>query len=143
MATNTFFPSTEADQILWLGHFSSRLPELGAICGIAESEITASQSDLSYYTWLLQFWHPAAQRHAKEATLYKQLMVGGGDASGNRPQAASIPEPPSAPAPGLQKRLFALIARIKAAAAYTEAIGHDLAIIPTSARWIIQAPITV
>ncbi|MCX7110064.1 MAG: hypothetical protein NTX45_08035 [Proteobacteria bacterium] len=35
------------------------------------------------------------------------------------------------PAPGIQKRLFSQIARIKAAASYNEAIGHDLGIIGT------------
>ncbi|MCX7107445.1 MAG: hypothetical protein NTV66_07695 [Methylococcales bacterium] len=42
-----------------------------------------------------------------------------------------IPNPPPASVPGIQKRLFSQIARIKASLNYNEAIGKDLGIIGT------------
>ena len=78
----------------------------------------------------MQEWHPATQRDAKEATAYKQLMIGGnGSGTTEYPKPTVFPNPPPAPAPGIQKRLFSQIARIKASLNYNEAIGKDLGVI--------------
>lgn len=133
MATNSFFPNSEAEQIIWLSHYLANLPTHGPVCGLSEAEVAASQTDLQYYIWLLQHWHPSLQKDAKEATAYKQLMVGGTGPASNRPQSSAIPDPPPVvPEPGLQKRLFSQIVRIKAHPGYNEAIGHDLGVIATT-----------
>jgi hypothetical protein len=133
MSTNSFFPTTQAGQIVWLSHYSLKLPINGPVCNISAEEITSTLADILYYVWLLQHWHPAVQRDAKEATAYKLLMIGGsGSDSANYPQPSIFPDPPPATAPGIQKRLFSQIARIKASLNYTETIGHDLGIIAAS-----------
>lgn len=132
MATNSFFPSSEAEQIIWLSHHLATLPSHGTDCGLSEAEVIATQTDLQYYIWLLQHWHPSIQRDAKEATAYKLLMVGGTSPASARPHSSSIPEPPPAPEPGLQKRLFSQIIRIKAHSGYNESIGHDLGVIASA-----------
>jgi len=130
MTTNTFFPRTESAQIVWLSHYSLKLPVNGPACDISAEEITHTQQDIAYWTWLLQYWHPAIQRDAKEATAHKQLMVGGiGNSSLSQPVPSQFPNPPPAPEPGMQKRLSSQIARIKASLNYTDVIGHDLGII--------------
>jgi len=133
MSTNSFFPSTEDAQIVWLSHYILKLPINGPTCGISAEEIASTQKDITYWTWVLQLWHPATQRDAKEATAHKQLMIGGiGNSSVNQPLPTPFPNPPPAPEPNIQKRLFSQITRIKASLNYTQAIGHDLGIIAAS-----------
>jgi hypothetical protein len=133
MSTNSFFPSTQAGQIVWLSHYALKLPIDGPICDISAEEITNTLADIRYYVWLLQHWHPAVRRDAKEATAYKLLMINGGSSSSaGYPQPSIFPDPPPATAPGIQKRLFSQIARIKASLNYTETIGHGLGIIAAS-----------
>ena len=133
MTTNTFFPGTESEQIVWLSHYALKLPINGPLCGITAEEITSTLVDITYWVWMLQYWHPATQRDAKESTAHKVLMITGtGSGSVTHPLPSQFPNPPPTPAPGMQKRLFSQIVRIKAGPNYTEAIGHDLGIIAAS-----------
>ena len=132
MSKNSYFPTVEAEQIIWLSHYSSKLPINGPICGIDGNEITRTQTDITTQIFILQQWHPSSQLDAKEATAHKQLILNG---TGNEPvpypQPTLFPNPPPASIPGIQKRLFSQIVRIKASLNYTEAIGKDLGIVGT------------
>ena len=133
MPTNNFFPTSEDSQLVWLSHYSLKLPVNGPICGVLADEITATQKDLSYYIWMLQNWHPATRRDALGATSYKQLMVNGtGTDNVQHPQPTLFPDAPPATTPGIQKRLFAQISRIKTNPNYTDIIGQDMGIIGIS-----------
>lgn len=133
MSSNSFFPASEDAQLVWLSHYALKLPAYGAQCGVTTDELTATQKDLSYYIWMLQSWHPATRRDAVGATSYKQLMVSGaGNDSVSHPQPTLFPDAPPATTPGIQKRLFAQIARIKTNINYTDIIGQDLGIIGIS-----------
>ena len=130
MTSNTYFPTMGADQIIWLSHYSAKLPINGPLCDIAAPEITATLLDVLYYIWLIQHWHPATQQDAKEATTYKQLMIHNlGDTIIDYPKPTIFATPPAAVKPGIQKRLFSQISRIKANIKYNEAIGQDLGIV--------------
>ena len=54
MIAISFFPSTQPGQIVWLTHYSLKLPVDGPLCGISAEEITQTQADILYYNWLLQ-----------------------------------------------------------------------------------------
>jgi hypothetical protein len=130
MSTSHFFPTTESAQIIWLTHYALQLPVNGPTCGIGNEEITNTQTDITSYFFMLQQWHPASQRDGKEFTAHKQLMIfGSGSVPLPYPQPTLFPNPPPASIPGIQKRLFSQIARIKASPNYTEVIGKDLGII--------------
>jgi hypothetical protein len=129
-STSHFFPTTESAQIIWLTHYALQLPVNGPTCGIVNEEITNTQTDITSYVFMLQQWHPASQRDGKEFTAHKQLMIfGSGSVPLPYPQPTLFPNPPPASIPGIQKRLFSQIARIKASLNYTEVIGKDLGII--------------
>ena len=133
MPFNTFFPSTHDQQIVWLSHYQLKLPINGPVCDISDQEVNDTLTDLTYYIWMLQHWHPSVQRDAKESTVYKTMMVSGsGNAKINYPQASVFPDAPPAPTPGIQKRLLGQVSRIKVSLNYTDAIGHDLGIIASA-----------
>jgi hypothetical protein len=133
MPSNSFFPTSEDAQLVWLSHYALKLPTNGSICGVSAEELTATQKDLNYYIWMLQHWHPATRRDAMSATSHKQLMVSGaGTDTVTHPQPTLFPDAPSSTTPGIQKRLFAQIARIKTNVNYTDIIGQDLGIVATS-----------
>lgn len=133
MGNQTFFPSTEATQIVWLTHYRSRITVHGPVCGIGPEEIAETLKDLDRYIWILQLWHPATQHAAREATVAKAEMIGG---SGTEPlpipTPPTFPDEPEARPPGLKKRLLNQIVRIKASAGCTDAIALDLGIVNTS-----------
>lgn len=135
MSTNSYFPSAQSAQIVWLSHYSLKLPIYGPLCGITDQELSSTQTDIAYYIWMLQHWHPSIQHDAKESTAYKIMMISETVSDGgsvNYPQPSVFPQAPAAPSPGIQKRLTSQIIRIKASSKYTEAIGHDLGIIASS-----------
>ena len=132
MTTYTYFPNACADQIIWLTQYANKLPINGPICQITTQEITDTLFDIDYYIWMLQHWHPAIQFDAREATAYKNMMINQlGHGAIDYPKPTVFMAPPTAVKPGIQKRLFSQIIRIKASINYNQAIGHDLGIIAT------------
>ena len=133
MSGGTFFPNTEAEQVVWLSHYALKIPLHGPTCRISDAEIQSTLKDIAYWVWMLQHWHPATQHDAKESTAHKLRMISGsGTGSISHPQPTVFPDPPPIPEPGIQKRLFSQIARIKAALEFDGSIGHDLGIIATT-----------
>ncbi len=133
MPFNAYFPSTHDQQIVWLSHYQLKLPINGPVCGISDQEINDTQTDLTYYIWILQHWHPSVQRDAKESTAYKALILSGsGTETINYPLPTVFSNAPPAPTPGIHKRLLSQVSRIKVSIKYTDAIGHDLGIIASA-----------
>lgn len=128
MALQSYFPTAEAERIVWLGNFRSKIATHGPNLGLSAAEITDLQADLAYYLWLLQTWNPAVQHYAQAATAYKNLIAHG---EGNPALPALTPAanmPPPRPA-GVLSRTFAQIARLKTHPGFSEAIGRDLGVI--------------
>jgi hypothetical protein len=94
MSKNSYFPTVEAEQIIWPSYYSLQLPVNGPVCGIYGNEITRTQTDITTQIFILQQWHPASQVDAKEATTHKQLMING---SGTEPMP--YPQPTLFPNP--------------------------------------------
>ncbi len=130
MANQPYFPSSEAERIVWLSNFRTKLPLHATTLGIATTEVTATIADIDFYVWLLQTWNPAVQNDALEATAYKVLIgTGSGTVLVPLPTAAVFTQPPAVRLPGVLPRLFMLVQRIKLSTGYNEAIGQDLDII--------------
>ena len=114
MYNSSFFPITEADQVIWLSHYALRLPVMGPICGISPEEITSTLDDIACHIWLMQTWHPALQNDAKKATNFKRHIIE--DSSSEiepYPLASVFTDAPKIVAPGIKKRLLNQVARIK------------------------------
>ena len=132
MTANSFYPSNEADQIVWLSNYAAKLPANGSVCDISDDEITRTQTEITYQIWLLKEYRPAARHDYAETNAFVALMLNGGDGDSTKhPSPSTFPAPPPIPAPGIQKRLFSQIARIKASTHYNEDVGRNLNIIST------------
>jgi hypothetical protein len=130
MAKQHFFPTDEGSRIQWLRNYEQKFPIHAPSLGMA-GEVGSTLLDITYALWLLETWHPAIQKDAKEASSYKKYMLDAPPA-GEPPAPApvgSVFAPPGLVIPGIFKRLFAQIARIKLQPGYTRAIGEDLGII--------------
>ncbi|MEY3788979.1 MAG: hypothetical protein RLZ75_3187 [Pseudomonadota bacterium] len=75
MSKNSYFPTVEAEQIIWLSYYSLQLPVNGPVCGIYGNEITRTQTDITTQIFILQQCHLASQVNATEATAHKQLII--------------------------------------------------------------------
>ncbi len=132
MANQPYYPVTEAAQIQWLNNYKLKIPTYGASVGILSVELASTNYDLLFYVWILETWNPAIQNDAQAATAYKKL-IGQSPATGVPstpiPPASTFASPPTVTTPGVLKRLFNQIVRIKASPAYTPAMGQDLQII--------------
>ncbi len=135
MYNNSFFPVTEADQVIWLSHYALRLPIMGPLCDISPEEITSTLEDINCHTWLMQTWHPATQSDAKKSTSFKRHIIEGDSADIEPyPLPSVFTNTPKIVTPGIKKRLLNQVARIKTNLNYSETIGHDLGIIAVASN---------
>jgi hypothetical protein len=128
MALQSYFPTAEADRIVWLSNYRAKIATHGPNLGLASQDIADIQADIAYYLWLLQSWHPAVQQYAQAATAYKNQTATG---TGSPPLPAfplAANPLPARPA-GVLTRLFAQIARLKTHPGYAETLGRDLGLI--------------
>lgn len=138
MATNQrYFPTAEALQIPWCNNYVAKIQEVGLVVGETVESVAAIVADLKYYVWLINKWYPQVSSDALQNTAYKNRMAkGAGDAAEPWPAGSLFdtdpgdPDPAPTPVkPGILTRLFAMVARVKANAGYTDTIGTDLGII--------------
>lgn len=130
MANQAYFPSSEADRVVWLLHFRAKITVHGPLLGFTDAEVADLIADIDFYVWILHSLNPAAQQFALENTQYKAIIANG---TGNDllpiPSLPVFDNPPAVRLPGVLPRLFNLVQRAKISAGYTEAIGQDLGII--------------
>ncbi|MDD5037598.1 MAG: hypothetical protein PHE55_22955, partial [Methylococcaceae bacterium] len=53
MALQSYFPNTEAERIIWLSNYRTKIATHGATVGLSAAEISDIQADIAYYLWLL------------------------------------------------------------------------------------------
>jgi hypothetical protein len=125
-------PISETDLVPWLTNFGPKLSNYAATLGLLPAEVTETQADIAYITYLINVRVPAERQSLAATVEYKNFMKEG-DASA--PLPATLPgtiAPPDYPAailPGALVRLRKLVQNIKSRPGYTETIGQDLGII--------------
>ena len=130
MINQSYFPKSEANRVIWLSNFNTKLQIHGTALTIDPTEQALTITDINYYIWLLQTWYPSIQQSAFEATAFKNIIGNGPSAPiCTLPVHSAIVAPTAIPIPGVLTRLFNLIARIKIGTGYTESIGLDLGIV--------------
>lgn len=147
MAHRSYLPASESALIIFLGLLAAKLALHAMAIGVTVEQLKLTQRDIAYCLWIMQYWNPAIQQYALEATIYKNMIMNGAD-----PLTHPLPVPPNfdlapeACPPGALTRLANLIQRIKLSDGYTDAIGQDLGIISTedtTVRPVTQLTIAV
>jgi hypothetical protein len=132
MKRQVYYPSRIGDQVNWLDNFATKLPIYGATLGVTAGDITASVNDAKYANYVLGSWLSAVRAFSPSTTdAVDDVLTGGGTAPMVLPTftAPALPAGVTAAVPGTLNRIFALVAKMKLSAGYTEAIGTDLGIV--------------
>ena len=129
MAKSYFLPSDDEGKDSLLTNVAGKLGTYKTTVGLENSVVTGVQADAAYFHYALNAQKQVAN-FAQQWTAYKNAARNGTDANlGPEPVPPTLGTAPAAVAPGIFKRLTALVARIKAHPGYTTAIGQDLDII--------------
>ncbi len=132
MKRQDYFPSRIGDQVNWLDNYSVKLPIHGPTLGVASGDVTASVADAKWCNYVLGTWLSAVRNFSPSTTdAVDDVLTGSGGSAIVLPTftAPALPSGVTAQLPGALTRIFALVATMKLAAAFTEAIGTDLGII--------------
>lgn len=136
MRRQTYYPSRIGDQVNWLDNYAAKLPTYGATLGVIAGDVTASVNDAKYANYVLGVWLAAVRNFSPSTTdAVDDVLTGGGTGVMVLPTftAPALPAGVTATLPGTLTRIFALIAKVKLSAGYTEAIGTDLGIVGAEA----------
>ena len=147
MAKNYYMPKDDSGKAELLEHLATRLPIYAELLEISAIDVASVQADATAFRYTLSAYN-VVQGNARQWTAFKNLQRDGGTGTSAYPQAPNLPAPAQAVPLGIVPRLSGLIARIKTARNYTEAIGQDLSIVGTTqiidpATWKPVIDITV
>jgi hypothetical protein len=132
MKRQDYYPSRIGDQVNWLANYAAKLPIYGPTLGVAAGDVTASVNDAKYANYVLGLWLSAVRNFSPSTTdAVDDVLTGSGTTPFVLPTftAPALPAGVSAALPGTLNRIFALIAKMKLAAAMTDAIATDLGIV--------------
>ena len=133
MTTQRYYPSKMAEMPEWNDNFIAKAPGyLTVLTNIVPAYMDACVASLKYMNYVLGVWMVAVRSLGTTATSSLDLLL-----YGSGPAPVPLPEfaPPALPSgvagvpPGVLKRLFELVALIKASPGYNETIGLDLRIV--------------
>lgn len=127
MAKTPFMPRDDDGKRDWLANFSSKLGHYAGSIGVTGIEVTATQADSAYWTWVLTVRNLYTS-YAQLWTAFKNTAREGVTLGAN-PVAPAVPAAPTAVPAGIFTRASLLAARIKKHPGCTPAIAQDLNIV--------------
>jgi hypothetical protein len=126
-----WLPADDNGKDSLLTNISSKLPKYQATLNLDPADVASTTADGLFFHFCLNAQGQVAA-YSQQWTAYKNAARNGGDpALGDVPVAPVLGAAPAMVAPGIFKRLTALVANIKTNKKYTDAIGADLQIIGT------------
>lgn len=130
MTRQSYFPTRQADQAVWLENFRLKLALYAVALSLDSARVADIIADARWLVHLLVSWLESVRTQGKAATkTMEQAMTGSG------PMTLPVHTPPPLPAgvvarpAGALTRVFDLIAEIKDNDACTEAMRIDLGIV--------------
>ena len=126
----SYLPHGDADRVIWLGNFKSKLPTYASLVGITATEVTNTANDYAMYKYVLDLLELYKQT-THNVVAYKELLkhTNGQQHLGAIPTLPVLAAAPTAVAEGMFERIAGLVKRIKGHPSYTDAMGKDLGII--------------
>lgn len=149
MPKSYYLPSDDAGRLGWIVNYAAKLPSYFAVLGLSQADVDSAAADAAFWAYCLKSQQQQAA-YAQQWTTYKNAARDGGDASlGLAPVAPNLGVAPAAVAPGIFPRAKAMVARIRVAPGYTDAIGQALQIIgadnpvdPTTLKPVLYVNLT-
>jgi hypothetical protein len=132
MKHKEYYPKRQADQIVWLANFISKLAGYATALSLQPAAVTAALADAGWLKYILELWLPASRAWQKSCTdALKSAESESGSSALTLPTFTAPPLPTgvTAQAPGSLKRIFALVASIKKDGKLTSGIADDLRIV--------------
>lgn len=132
MKRQPYFPRTLAQRPEWFANYAIQLPIVNTTLSLPAPSVTASVADARYCEYASGVWLTATREFGPTATAaLEQLYDGAGAAPYAMPAftAPALPAGVTAVPPGALRRIFAFVQTIKAAPAYTEALGLQLGVV--------------
>lgn len=128
MARSNYIPDDDNGKAALLERFSDNIGSFSALLGLTAPAVAAQAADATWFRYTLN--HAISMKDSgSQWVAYKNLLLTG-TGTAAVPVTPPLPSPqPSSVAPGILTRFRELVRRIKAAPAYTEAIGEALGII--------------
>lgn len=125
-----FIPDGDAGKANFLDNLALKLPDYATAFGITPAEVTSVTNDAAMFNYIIDM-QEAYKTVKQDISKYKDYLRDGpvGTALGPLPVAPTLPAAPTLVAEAIFTRIRNLAARIKAATAYTEAIGENLGIV--------------
>ena len=129
--TKTYYmPKDDVGKARLLAHLAKHLPVHAAALGLTENDLKEVKADADAFAYTLSALE-TVQSNGKLWTAFKNQQRDGGSGGTAYPNLTNLPAPVPAVPLGIIPRLSNLVARIKAARGYSEAIGKDLNIVGT------------
>ena len=124
-------PRSDNELMLWHRNFAARFAAHATALGFTQAEVDAVQADDAMLSYLVGDLLPTYAGALQARTVYKNRIKEGpvGAPAGSLPPAPNMTAPPTAVPPGILPRVRQLVARIRVAPGYTEAVGADLGIV--------------
>jgi len=129
---NSYYPSRQADKIVWLTNFKNTLPGLATALGLSSPQSTAAVADCNWLIYILQSWLPASRAWSQACTdALTEAQSGTGSSAQVLPvfTAPALPSGVTAVNPGALARTFDLIQRIKESGLCTDVMATNLGIV--------------
>jgi hypothetical protein len=130
MNSKTYLPTSDADRVIWLNNFSTKIGTYATSIGITTAEVTSVHNDAAFFQFIENMVEVYKQT-VNNVVGYKNLVKHaiGQQHLGAIPSLPALGTPPAVITEGAFDRVMKLVARIKASLAYTDSIGADLGII--------------
>ena len=135
MKHNSYYPTKQADQILWLVNFNLKLASHATALGLTTAQVTAILADCAWLIYILQNWLTAVRSWAQSGTDAANLAQTGAGGVQTLPVFVA-PAVPTGTVPvtlGALTRIFVLVQQIKASGKCTDDIATDLGIVGSAA----------
>jgi hypothetical protein len=125
-----YLPSSDADRVIWLNNFSTKIGTYAPSVAITSAEVTSIANDKAYFQYIVNM-HDSYKQTLNNLTAYKNLLkhAVAQQHLGTIPTAPALGVAPTAVSEGVFDRIAKFAQRIKASTSYTEAMGQDLGII--------------
>jgi len=124
-----FIPTNDPGKANFLDNLALKIGGYAVLLGLTPAEVASVQADATMFNYILDM-QEAYKTFKQNLTKYKDMLRDGApDFVGPFPVSPVLAAPPPLVTKNIFRRTRELVARIKAASAYNEAIGEDLGIV--------------